>query len=239
LEEAMNRGQETGFGDWLADLMKKQMDADVAILSSGTLGLDYNLPPGSISRRHIADIFRYDGIVARRSVKASDVCRAIQQGIKKRGQGAWPHVSGVRVSIKASWPGKIGDVEVEFTKEPPDAAEKGFRRENKTAAAEVDCASDDKIVVAALPYLFCGGDGYELRPTDGEGLSEDKCRNEISKKPDNLVNPIKADNVAGRKIRKPTNPVNLSSMAEDAIVRAGNTGIEPTADGRIRWEWLD
>jgi 5'-nucleotidase / UDP-sugar diphosphatase len=152
LDEGANRSQETGFGDWIADIVREHARASdssnayVAILNSGTLGLDEKIPPNStLQLRQVLDIFRFDGPIVVRSFPATVVCKALVHGFGVPGSGAWPHVSGVEIEIKGGVP-KV----IDFTDRP----------------GQVNCDSTEEIKVAALPYALCGGDGYGFKPSD-------------------------------------------------------------------------
>ena len=147
LEETSNRMQETGFGDWLADLVAKNAGADVTIINSGMLGLGEDLDAGTpLTLEHVIDIVRFDDVIAVETFPARVVCAAITHGFAVPGLGAWPHVSGV-------------DVEVTRRREKYDAVVKGFR-----GKSGISCDSDEPIKVAAPPYLLCSGDSYNFLP---------------------------------------------------------------------------
>lgn len=199
LEETANRSQETGFGDWLADAVKKDTGADVVLINSGILGLNEDLAPGrKLTLRHVVDIFRFDDIAAVRAFPAKQVCAAIVHGLLRPGTGAWPHLAGVKVEVK--------------------------RAQNKYAAAAVtsfigkkgvNCKSNAPIKVAAPPFLLCGGDDYPLLK------SSETCLADLQKKP--------FPSGTQRQARK------LSDLTEAAIRAAGQAGIKPDRDGRVRF----
>jgi len=202
LEETANRSQETGFGDWLADLMLAEGKADVAIINSGILGLNEDLAPGrKLLLRHVVDIFRFDDVVAVRPFPAKQVCAAIRHGLISPGTGAWPHLGGVEVEVKRSQ-GKYLDAAVKrFTKKP-----------------DVTCDSNAPIMVAAVPFLLCSGDGYALLPRTGE------CEEAVRKDPYGN----------GEKKQWPK----LGDLSENAIRAAGDAGIKLATEkptGRVRF----
>ena len=202
LEETANRSQETGFGDWLADLILAESKADVAIINSGILGLNEDLAPGSkLLLRHAVDIFRFDDVVAVRPFPAKQVCAAIRHGLISPGTGAWPHLGGVEVEVKRSQ-GKYLDAAVKrFSKKP-----------------DVTCDSDAPIMVAAVPYLLCSGDGYALLTRTGE------CEEAVRNDPYGT----------GDKKKRPT----LGDLSENAIRAAGGAGIKLEAEkpgARVRF----
>ena len=202
LEESDSRTDETAFGDWLADLLIEKTGADIAIVNSGSLGLDDELPPGKLQVRTIVDIFRYDDIVALRSFPARMVCAALRRGFSAPGSGAWPHVGGVQVDILKTKPYAM--TVRSFTKKP-----------------QLDCDSDEMIKVASVPFVLCGNNGYLLKPPDNIPPGK-KCEDILKDNP--------LDDLTGNKRPGTT----LSRMAEQAIRAAGDTGIAPRKDGRVR-----
>ncbi|MBI3703507.1 MAG: metallophosphoesterase [Rhizobiales bacterium] len=155
LEEEANRSKETGFGDWLADLVAEKTGADVVLINSGILGLNEDLAPGSrLVLRHVVDIFRFNDVVAVESFPAKVVCEAIKHGFKTPGMGAWPHISGL-------------DVEVTRRAGGNEAAVKGFRRK-----PGVTCADETPVNVATVPYLLCSNDGYKFLPASKSCIAD-------------------------------------------------------------------
>lgn len=195
IEETSNRMNETGFGDWLADLTARVSGADVAFVNSGMLGLNEDLEPGTeLLLQHVVDIIRFDDVVAVETFPARQVCAAIAHGFAVPGLGAWPHVSGL-------------DVEVTRGRERNVAAVKGFRG----GKAGVSCDSDAPIKVAAAPYILCSGDDYAFLP---KRLG---CVRELSKDTADKGGQL------------------FSAILEAAIRAAGNAGIKPEKDGRIKF----
>lgn len=155
LEEDANRMKETGFGDWLADLVAEKTGADVVIINSGILGLNEDLAPGTrLLLRHVVDIFRFDDVIAVEPFPARTVCEAIKHGFKIPGMGAWPHISGLDVDVTRLAAGN-------------EAVVKDFRRKQG-----LNCTDEVPVKVAALPYLLCSNDGYKFLPAS-KTCSED------------------------------------------------------------------
>jgi len=200
LEEEDNRGTESDFGKWLAETVRRTSGADVAIVNSGSLGLNTNLKAGAtLLVRDVVDIFRFDDVVAVRSFPASKVCAAIRQGFSRPGTGAWPHVAGVRpqdekaVGIQKKWNGRIEIVGKDIFCGPVDEEQ-----------------SDEDIAVAGVPFVLCGGDDSPLLANDSEdGVRSDKvakCLSELRKNPQGK------------------SPHPISQIAEQAIREAAKTG---------------
>jgi 2',3'-cyclic-nucleotide 2'-phosphodiesterase (5'-nucleotidase family) len=171
LEEIANRSQQTGFGNWLADLVLEKTGADVAILNSGMLGLNDDLAPDTpLLVKHVIDIFRYDDVVAVRAFPAKVVCEALRHGFARPGSGAWPHVGGVRVAIK-----RVED-------EGNVAVVRGFLKR-----PEVTCDSEAEIKVASVPFLLCGGDRYPLKAANLN--PQQSCEDSIRSNPQGTDRP--------------------------------------------------
>jgi 2',3'-cyclic-nucleotide 2'-phosphodiesterase (5'-nucleotidase family) len=209
LEEEDNRGTETDFGKWLADTVRRRSGADVAIVNAGSLGLNTNLPAGAtLSVRDVVDIFRFDDVVAVRSFPASTVCAAVRQGFDKAGTGAWPHVAGMlpqdekATGISAKWNGRIEIPSKKIFCGPPEEEQ-----------------PKENIAVAGVPFVLCGGDNSPLLANE-----------------DDKTLPARSDKVAKcqsdlRKQPQWNNPVSISRVAEEEIVKAGPEGVKlPSRD---------
>jgi 2',3'-cyclic-nucleotide 2'-phosphodiesterase (5'-nucleotidase family) len=195
LEEEANRSQETGFGNWLADLVARKKNAQVAIINSGLLGLNDNLEAGSeLLLRHIHEMIRYDDVVAAYSFRARVVCAALSHGFSRRNTGAWPHIAGVRVTMKQ------GEGAIELV--------------DALTGKSVPCDGESTITVAAVPFLFCGGDDYPLRPEELKGAKDEKDCQQTA--------------------RKAAGGPKLSAMIEGEVHSQGESGIDPRIDGRAR-----
>jgi 2',3'-cyclic-nucleotide 2'-phosphodiesterase (5'-nucleotidase family) len=195
LEEEANRSQETGFGNWLADLVARKKNAQVAIINSGLLGLNDNLEAGSILRlRHIHEMIRYDDVVAAYPFKARVVCEALYHGFSRRNSGAWPHIAGVRVKMKQG--------------------ERAIELADASTGKSIPCDGDSTITVAAVPFLFCGGDDYPLRPEELKGAKDEKDCQQMA--------------------RKAAGGPKLSATIEGEVRSQGESGIDPRIDGRAR-----
>ena len=167
LEEADNRTEETEFGRWIAEAVRRATEADVAIVAAGSLGLNTNLEKGTMLRlKQVVDIFRFDDIVAVREVPQSVVCDAIRRAFAKPGNGAWPHVSGLKAEGTASNPAEI------LKKWDT------IKRDDGTA---FPCDETIKMKVASSPYLLCGGDGYPVMVDKGE--EGERCGETVRRKP--------------------------------------------------------
>ena len=98
-EETKIRKQETSLGDWVADLMRKEMEpcgAQVAFINSGTLRLNQDLPAGTrIIRRHVEELFGYETPLRLIRIDGATLQKVIDHAVRFwPGSGSWLQISG-------------------------------------------------------------------------------------------------------------------------------------------------
>lgn len=98
-EETKIRKQETSLGDWVADLMKKEMEAcgaQVAFINSGSLRLNQDLPAGTkIVRRHVEELFGYETPLRLIRIDGATLQKVIDHAVRFwPGSGSWLQISG-------------------------------------------------------------------------------------------------------------------------------------------------
>lgn len=175
-EELKNRGRETGIGDWIADRMRQaRPDADVAILNSGTLRLNYDLPAGAtLRRRHLEELFGFPVPLLVVEVSGAVLWRAMDNALASRGNGGWAHLSGVALAIAPD--GKLERLVVR-------------RADGAIERVTTDSTARYRVVTSA--FLACGGDGYDfgidLAPFAGDA---EKCRADVKARIDAAGAPI-------------------------------------------------
>ena len=99
-EENKIRSRETNLGDWIADRMVETFagcGAQAAILNSGTLRLNQDLPGGSdILRRHVEELFGYPTPIYQLRLDGRTLERVIEHSIAGwPGAGNWLQVAGL------------------------------------------------------------------------------------------------------------------------------------------------
>lgn len=217
-EELANRSRETGFGDWIADLMLAQRpDADVALINSGELRLNQTLPAGSMLTREIVErTFEDPAPLVVLEVDGSTLWRAVENSLNRRGEEGWAHLAGVAVTVRSD--GSPGAVQVRHsngdisTVLPPGMARSPLPAD---IARELPRAAGTRIRVVTTAHVACGGDGYALTDTS-RYASTAECQQRI-----------RAD-------RDPSAPaIDLKEAFREAVIAAGAAGIRPEADGRI------
>lgn len=98
-EETKIRRQETSMGDWVADLMRKEMEpcgAQIAFINSGSLRLNQDLPAGTrITRRHVEELFGYETPLRLIRIDGATLQRVAEQSLRAwPGSGSWLQISG-------------------------------------------------------------------------------------------------------------------------------------------------
>jgi len=169
-EEIANRSRETGFGDWLADRVREAAGADIAFLNAGGIRLNYDLAAGTVvTRRHLEQMFPFKNKLAVRSVPGGDLWRAIEHAVRKRGEGAWAHFSGMTVQLHvADGRQKVARVVVKRT---------------DGSLLELRAESTEPVSVASISFLFADGDGHGFRLC-AEEIDVWSCKSEIEARPD-------------------------------------------------------
>lgn len=149
-EEIANRSFETGFGNWVADRVRAVGKADVAFLNAGAIRLNQNIAKGTmVTRRHLEEMFPFKNKLVVRNVTGADLWKAVQWSVKRRGEGAWAHFSGMAVKLR----GADGKQQVERIL---------VRRANGELL-EIGPASEAVLSIASLSFVLANGDDHGFR----------------------------------------------------------------------------
>jgi hypothetical protein len=106
-EELKIRRFETNFGDWVTDIARSAWpQAQIAFLNSGSLRLNYDLPPGPISRKAIETMFAYPTPLRLVRLSGAVLDQALSRTVEAwTGNGHWLQISGFALGwilLKAS-----------------------------------------------------------------------------------------------------------------------------------------
>jgi 2',3'-cyclic-nucleotide 2'-phosphodiesterase (5'-nucleotidase family) len=119
LVESDTRSKETNFGNLLADLMRASVDADCALLNSGSLRSNRVLGPGFLRYGDMVSLLpKYTDIVVKLRVKGRDLLQALNHSVGSlpSPSGKFLQVSGLRFSYDLSSPTgervKLGSVQI-------------------------------------------------------------------------------------------------------------------------------
>lgn len=138
------RSEESNFGNWLTDIMRADLGADVALQNGGGIRSDRLYEAGDLTRRTIVDILPFPNRTVKLEVTGATLREAIELGVSTvaDGHGRFPQVSGLRYAYD------------------PDAPA-GERVEEITLGG-APLEADATYELATNDFVAGGGDGYEL-----------------------------------------------------------------------------
>ncbi|MQA31584.1 MAG: bifunctional metallophosphatase/5'-nucleotidase, partial [Luteitalea sp.] len=138
------RSGETNLGNLVADAIRAEAQADVAIVNAGGIRGDRVRAAGPISRRDVLEIHPFSNSVCKVVVSGRVVLQALNSGVSRlpAAAGQFPQVSGLtmRVDANASPGSRVRDVRV--LGQPLDL--------------------DREYTVALPDFMLLGGDGYTM-----------------------------------------------------------------------------
>jgi 5'-nucleotidase len=138
------RTSETNLGNLVADAIRTEASADVAIVNAGGIRGDRLHAPGPLTRRLLLEIHPFGNVVCKIAVPGRVILNALNHGVAELplASGQFPQVSGLtmRVDMTAVPGSRVSDVRI--VGQPLDL---------------------NRIYTVALPdYLLLGGDSYKL-----------------------------------------------------------------------------
>ncbi len=132
------RDRETNLGNLVADVLKEVSGAQVAVINGGSIRK--SIPKGHISMGDVYGALPFDNYLVAIPVKGSLLWDALEHGVRGRGGGRFPQVSGLSISYVADPKGlRLKEVKVNGLPLDPKAI----------------------YVVAVNDFLAAGGDGYK------------------------------------------------------------------------------
>jgi 2',3'-cyclic-nucleotide 2'-phosphodiesterase (5'-nucleotidase family) len=140
------RSSERNVGNLVADALRADAGADIALVNSGSIRGDRIYAAGPITRRTIVSLHPLGNVICTVRVPGRVVLAALRNGVSKfpAAAGAFPQVSGLTFAIDPNAPADARVVDVRVNGTPLDP-EKRYR-------------------VAIPDYIFKGGDGYTMFP---------------------------------------------------------------------------
>ncbi|MEQ9261694.1 MAG: bifunctional metallophosphatase/5'-nucleotidase [Owenweeksia sp.] len=113
--ESAVRSRSTGLTDLItAGFITAYPQADASLMNGGSIRIDDKLQPGPISEYDIMRISPFGGDISLVSMEGSTLIRALEQGLKNEGTGAFLQYSNILKS-GAKW--KLGEDEIQPEKE--------------------------------------------------------------------------------------------------------------------------
>ena len=138
------RQAETNLGDLVADAIRADTNADVAILNSGSIRGDTVYPAGPITRRTVVAMHPFGNLICVVEVPGRVLLQALNSGVSKlpTAAGQFPQVSGLAMTVDAR------------------AAAGNRVRDVKVNGQPLDLAK--KYTVAIADFMLTGGDEYSM-----------------------------------------------------------------------------
>ncbi len=139
----MVRSEEATMGNLIADAMRAQTGADIALMNGGGIRGDRTYDAGAqLTRRDILTELPFGNVTVVTEIPGSQVLLALENGVSQveKGAGRFPQVSGIS-----------------FTFDP--SAEAGARV-SEVMVAGAPLEADKLYTVAVNDYILGGGDGY-------------------------------------------------------------------------------
>jgi 5'-nucleotidase len=138
------RSGETNLGNLVADAIRAEVEADIAIVNAGGIRGDRIWPAGPLTRRNVIEIHPFSNSVCKVAVPGRVVLQALNTGLARlpAAAGAFPQVSGLTMRVDASAPAgdRVRDVRVQGQPLDPDR----------------------RYTVALPDFVLLGGDGYDM-----------------------------------------------------------------------------
>ena len=136
------RTRETNLGDFVADLLRERLEADLAFVNGGAIRTNRTVPAGPLTKRDIRGLLPFTDVVMKLELRGRDVRTALEHGLAQtdREGGGFLQVSGVRLV----W-------------DPRRAA---GQRLVSVAIGGRGLQDETTYTVAVPSYLVRGGDGY-------------------------------------------------------------------------------
>lgn len=101
IREESVREQESNFGDYVADVMRRVSGTDVALVNGGSFRDDRLIPPGTLTLADIYTILPFRNKLVTLEVSGAQLRQALENGVSLAGEraGRFPQVSGLSFSF--------------------------------------------------------------------------------------------------------------------------------------------
>lgn len=153
------RQEEEAFGNFLTDVLREEMDTDVAVQNSGGIRADREFPPGEITRRDIMEILPFDNYAVSAELSGATLLEALEHSVSGwgDGHGRFLQVSGIEFSFDPSADPNDRVVDVEINGEPLDESETYTMATNDFTLGGGDdytMFADDAVLIEQTDFLL-------------------------------------------------------------------------------------
>ena len=106
IREKTVREGESNFGNYVADLMRKELQTDIGLVNGGAFRGDRIIPAGPLTLEDLDTILLFDNQLVVIPVKGEELLRCLENGVSLAGEraGRFPQVSGISFSFDATLP---------------------------------------------------------------------------------------------------------------------------------------
>jgi 2',3'-cyclic-nucleotide 2'-phosphodiesterase (5'-nucleotidase family) len=202
--ETAVRGRETALGNFLADVVRRRMDTDVAFVNGGGIRINDNIPPGPITRLDLEGVFYFDNQLVAFELSGAELLAVLNNSVRKvhLGDGRFLQVSGMRFRYRRLGMADSPRFEVR-------AEDVEIRQRSDSGFKPLDPAR--RYTVGTTDFIWQSGykDGYELFAKAGGGTSPALIKGEAP-------------------------AIGFYRSVEQAIEGLPNKTIRTTIEGRIR-----
>jgi 2',3'-cyclic-nucleotide 2'-phosphodiesterase (5'-nucleotidase family) len=141
------RGAESALGNLITDVMRRAVDADIAITNGGGIRTNALFPAGEIKRKDVVGWLPFGNIVVKIRMSGAAIRAALENGVSQveNQNGRFPQVSGVAYSFNPTRPAGGRIISVTVGGQPIDP--------------------ERLYTVATNDFMQRGGDGYETMRT--------------------------------------------------------------------------
>lgn len=136
------RSQETNLGNFIADAIRNNVDADVGLMNGGGIRSDTLYPAGDITKKTVLDILPFPNAVTKLEISGETLLATLEQGAAQYQDGGFPQVSGMA-----------------FTFDP--SRTEGERVVEATVGGE-SVHAGSTYTLATNDFISEGGDGYTM-----------------------------------------------------------------------------
>lgn len=138
------RASETNIGDLVADVMRADAGADLAIMNAGSIRGDRIYAAGPLTRRTLLEMLPFGNVICKVALPGRVVLQALNSGVSEipASAGRFPQVSGLTMRVEAGAPAGNRVRDVRVNGQPLD---------------------ETRSYTVAIPdFLLAGGDGYTM-----------------------------------------------------------------------------
>ena len=122
--KAANRLHETLLGDFIADVTRQSVGAEVGFINGGNIRAERYYLPGPLTKKDVIDILPFTNYIVKLAVSGEALLAALENGVSQmeRGAGRFPQVSGVSFMLDPTQPAGQRVSEVRAGGKPLDLA---------------------------------------------------------------------------------------------------------------------